>query len=207
MGMMTWGSIAKQLRAIGVDVPMPEPASTGAHELEREEAPPLTNEDVAPTEEVPSATFSAAHQSGSDAELAALLAAAKAAGVTFLEDVSSGALVIDGLDNVTVEIANAVGARVDDIRARFLPAVASTASIDLLGKLDVELIVVKSEEHAAIEVARLCKRSETIGLDIETAPRPEFLPLKWPIQITKDGQRSKIQSTMDTSAGSRSFQG
>ena len=41
---------------------------------------------------------------------------------------------------------------------------------------------------------------KTIGIDLETAPRPEFLPTEWPVAVTKDGRRSKVQEIMDTSA-------
>ena len=46
---------------------------------------------------------------------------------------------------------------------------------------------------------RICRSSRTLGLDIETAPLPKFLPKAWPIAVTKDGRRSKLQAKMDTS--------
>ena len=38
-------------------------------------------------------------------------------------------------------------------------------------------------------------------MDIETAPLPQYLPKAWPIAVTKDGRRSKLQPKMDTSPG------
>ena len=82
-----------------------------------------------------------------------------------------------------------------------MPDSTSTASRDLLAKLGVELIYIDTEGRAAAEVQRICGSAKTLGLDLETAPRSEFLPVAWPIAITKDGRRSKMQVPMDTSAG------
>ena len=45
------------------------------------------------------------------------------------------------------------------------------------------------------------RTGKEVGLDLETAPRSEFLPIAWPIAVTKKGMRSKVQPSMDTSAG------
>ena len=89
----------------------------------------------------------------------------------------------------------------EDIRRELLPDSTSTASRDLLAKLGVELVYIDTEGRAAAEVQRICGSGRKLGLDLETAPRPEFLPVAWPIAITKDGRRSKMQVPMDTSAG------
>ena len=62
------------------------------------------------------------------------------------------------------------------------------------------MIFIDDEQQAAREVGRLCAATNTLGLDVETAPRPEFLPSLWPIAITKDGHPAKTQPAMDTSA-------
>ena len=69
---------------------------------------------------------------------------------------------------------------------------------DLLAKLGVEMAYVDTEQRAAAEVQRICRSSRMLGLDIETAPLPKFLPIAWPIAVTKDGRRSKLQATGDT---------
>src|SRR5262249_3275765 len=75
------------------------------------------------------------------------------------------------------------------------------ASIDLLTKLGVELVYVDNEQCAAAEVQRICAAASTMGLDIETAPLPQYLAKAWPIVVTKDGRRSKLQTKMDLSPG------
>ena len=87
----------------------------------------------------------------------------------------------------------------NDVRNELLPNDTSTASCDLLAKLGIELVYVETEQRAAAEVQRICGTSRTLGLDIETAPLPKFLPKAWPIAVTKDGRRSKLQAKMDTS--------
>jgi hypothetical protein len=78
--------------------------------------------------------------------------------------------------------------------------VTRTASLNLLGRLGVELVFADTEERAAEQVSRICISAGTLGLDVETAPHSEFLPVRWPIAITRDGRRSKVQAAMDTSA-------
>ena len=70
---------------------------------------------------------------------------------------------------------------------------------DLLAKLAIELVYLETEQRAAAEVQRICRSTGTLALDIETAPLPAFLPKAWPIAVTKDGRRSKLQATRDTS--------
>jgi DNA polymerase I-like protein with 3'-5' exonuclease and polymerase domains len=128
-------------------------------------------------------------------------AAAKKAGVTFMERVSDGELLVEGLDRLASDDRQKLEAGWKDLRNVLLPKDASTASIDLLTKLGVELVYVDNEQCAAAEVQRICAATSTIGLDIETAPLPQYLPKAWPIAVTKDGRRSKQQSKMDTSPG------
>ena len=131
--------------------------------------------------------------------LTTILAAAKKAGVTFMERVTDGELVVEGLDHLAPDDRQKLQAHRNDIRNELLPDDTSTASLDLLGELGVELVHIENEQRAAAEVQRICATSRTLGLDIETAPLPEFLPKAWPIVVTKDGRRSKLQAKMDTS--------
>ena len=116
-----------------------------------------------------------------------------------MERVTDGELVVEGLDHLAPDDRQKLQANLDDVRNELLPEDTSTASSDLLAKLGVELVYVDTEQRAAAEVQRICRTSRTLGLDIETAPLPKFLPKAWPIAVTKDGRRSKLQATMDTS--------
>jgi DNA polymerase I-like protein with 3'-5' exonuclease and polymerase domains len=131
--------------------------------------------------------------------LTTILAAAKRAGVTFMECVTDGELVVEGLNHLAPDARQKLQANLRDIRNTLLPNDTSTASSDLLARLGVELIYVDTVQCAASEVQRICSLARTLGLDVETAPRPEFLPKAWPIVVTKDGRRSKLQAEMDTS--------
>jgi DNA polymerase I-like protein with 3'-5' exonuclease and polymerase domains len=132
--------------------------------------------------------------------LAAIIASAKSVGVSFLERVSDGELVVEHLEHLAPDGRKELEARWVDIRAELLPADHSTPSLHLLAKVGVELIYTNTEERTAAEVQRICRSVQTLGLDLETAPRPEAMPAAWPIAVTKDGKRSKVQSVMDTSA-------
>ena len=116
-----------------------------------------------------------------------------------MERVSDGELVVEGLDHLAPDDRQKLQARWNDVRNELLPNDTSTASFDLLAELGIELVYVETEQRAAAEVQRICATSRTLGLDIETAPLPEFLPKAWPIVVTKDGRRSKLQAKMDTS--------
>jgi DNA polymerase I len=129
-----------------------------------------------------------------------LLKAATAAGVTFFERAADGELVAEGLCHLAPDTLEAVSVRWAEIRSELLPAVGDTASINLLANLGIDLIFVDDELGTAEQVARICGSTQTLGLNIETAPRAEFLPLQWPIAITRDGRRSKVQVARDTSA-------
>ena len=104
-------------------------------------------------------------------------------------------------------IVQKLQANLDDVRSELLPADTSTASLDLLAKLGVEMVYVDTEQRAAAEVQRICRSSRMLGLDIETAPLPKFLPKAWPIAVTKDGRRSKLQATDGYVACTRSLSG
>ena len=117
-----------------------------------------------------------------------------------MERVSDGELVIEGLDHLAPDDRQKLQANLDDIRNELLPDDTSTASSDLLAKLGIEFVYVDTEQRAAAEVQRICGTSRTLGLDVETAPLPAFLPKAWPIAVTKDGRRSKLQATKDTSS-------
>ena len=121
--------------------------------------------------------------------LTTILAAAKKAGVTFMERVSDGELVVEGLDHLAPDDRQKLQANLHDVRSELLPD-SLDGVLDLLAKLGIELVYVDTEQRAATEVQRICGTSRTIGLDIETAPLPQFLPKAWPIAVTKDGRRS-----------------
>jgi DNA polymerase-1 len=121
--------------------------------------------------------------------------------VKFLERVADGELVAEGLEHLAPLDRQNLEANWEGIRNELLPIDRSTPSLRLVEKLGVELIYVDTEERAAVEVQQICESVRTVGLDLETAPRAEFLPTAWPITVTKDGRRSKVQPLMDTSAG------
>jgi DNA polymerase I-like protein with 3'-5' exonuclease and polymerase domains len=116
-----------------------------------------------------------------------------------MECLTDGELVVEGLDHLAPDDRQKLQANLHDVRNELLPNDTSTASLDLLAKLGIELVYLETEQRAAAEVQRICGTSRALGLDIETAPRPEFLPAVWPIAVTKDGRRSKLQAKMDTS--------
>jgi DNA polymerase I-like protein with 3'-5' exonuclease and polymerase domains len=186
---LSWAAIAEQLRALGVDVPVTGTKGNDyppAHRL-----PPVQGE-------VPAQPASPADPPSS---VTSMVGAAKKAGVTFMELVSDGELIIEGLDRLAPDDRQKLEAGWSDIRNLLLPNDTSTASIDLLKKLGIEPAYVDDEKLAAAEVQRICAATSTIGLDIETAPLPRYLPKAWPIAVTKDGRRSKLQPKMDTSPG------
>ena len=88
--------------------------------------------------------------------LTTILAAAKKAGVTFMERVSDGDLVVEGLDHLAPDDRQKLEAGWNDIRSELLPNDTSTASLDLLTKLGIELVHVDNEQRAAAEVQRIC---------------------------------------------------
>ena len=129
-----------------------------------------------------------------------IIAAAVNAGVKFKERMSDGELIVEGLEHLTPVDRQRLQANWEGIRDELLPVDHSTPSLCLLEKLGVELIYVDTEERAIAEVWRACDSARTLGLDLETAPRAELLPPTWPIRLTKDGRRSKVQKIVDTSA-------
>ena len=192
MNALSWASIAEQLRAIGVEVPSTAPPEN--------DGPAAHTDHVAPRQpDVPPRQRPSRAAKLSPDPLTTILAAAKKAGVTFMERVSDGKLVIEGLDHLAPDVRQKLQANLHDIRNELLPDDTSTASSDLLAKLSIEFVYVDTEQRAAAEVQRICGTSRTLGLDIETAPLPAFLPEAWPIAVTKDGRRSKLQATKDTS--------
>jgi DNA polymerase I len=182
---LSWAAIAEQLRAVGVDVPVT--AVQGNGDRRACPAPPF-HVDVPPAP-------APADRPGSTA---AIVAAAKNAGVTFLERVSDGELIVEGLERLAPDDLQKLEVGRKDLRNVLLPN-ASTASIDLLTNLGIQLVYLDNETRAAAEVQRIRQATGTLALDIETAPLPAFLPKAWPIAVTKEGRRSKLQATRDTS--------
>ena len=189
MNALSWASISEQLRTIGVEVPV---AGQGTGDP-ADHVPPPSQPDVPPQQQP-----SLAREPTQDL-LTTILAAAKKAGVTFLERVADGELVIEGLQRLAPDDRQKLQGHRNDIRNELLPDDTSTASLDLLSELNIELVHIDNEQRAAAEVKRICRSSRMLGLDIETAPLPKFLPKAWPITVTKDGRRSKLQAKMDTS--------
>ena len=189
MNALSWASISEQLRTIGVEVPVAG-QKTGDP---ADHVPPPSQPDVPPQQQ-PSPACEPIQD-----PLTTILAAAKKAGVTFMERVADGELVIEGLQRLAPDDRQKLQGHRNDIRNELLPDDTSTASLDLLSELNIELVHIDNEQRAAAEVQRICRSSRMLGLDIETAPLPKFLPNAWPITVTKDGRRSKLQAKMDTS--------
>jgi DNA polymerase I len=188
---LSWASISEQLRAIGVEVPVAAPH--GGEQATCADHVPPSQPDVPPLQR-----SLRADKPTSDWPTT-ILAAAKRAGVTFMERVTDGELVVEGLDHLAPDDRQKLQVNLCDVRNRLLPNDTSTACSDLLARLGIELVHLVTEPRAAVEVQRICGTSRTLGLDIETAPLPEFLPHAWPIVVTKDGRRSKLQTEIDTS--------
>src|SRR6266550_4674665 len=106
--------------------------------------------------------------------LTRIIAAAESAGVKFMERVTDGELVAEALDHLAPDDREALQAKLGDIRNELLPVDHSTPSLRLLAKLGIELVYIDTDERAAAEVQRICGSARTLGLDLETAPRPEF---------------------------------
>ena len=198
MGSLSWVSIFEQLQAIGVEVPATVPPRNDEPAARPEHAPPPFKPDMA---DVPLSRQPPRADTPAPEALTAILAAAKKVGVKFMERVADGELIVEGLDQLGPVDRQKLQTQWEDVRRELLPDSTSTASRDLLAKLGVELVYIDTEGRAAAEVQRICGSGRKLGLDLETAPRPEFLPVAWPIAITKDGRRSKMQVPMDTSAG------
>ena len=188
MNALSWAAIAEQLRALGVDVP-----ATGAKGSDYPPARPVPHFQPDPQP--------APCPADAPASTTATMAAAKKADVIFMERVSDGELIVEGLDRFAPADRQKLEEARSGIHHLLLPNSTSTASIDLLTKLGIELVHVDNEQRAVAEVQRICAAASAIGLDIETAPLPQYLPKAWPIAVTKDGRRSKLQPKMDTSPG------
>ena len=204
MGIMNWQALAEQLRAIGVVVPAEGEALTksasvrpvvepSARESGTPPAQPSIKQPIDKTCEVDASSSSEIEEVSNTIKLAT------AAGVTFFERVRDGELVAKGLTGLPAALKEKLKSKRQAIRSALLPE-NEMLSLDLLATLGVELILIEVEDHARTEIARVCAAADILGIDIETAPRPEFLPIHWPITITKDGQRSRTQPSMDTSA-------
>ena len=198
MGMMSWDSIAQQLRTIGVALPV---EGAAAHNLGS--VPPL-RESPSPEPETPPVKLfldeiAEVEAGDSRDEVSEIVKLAMAAGVTFFQRVKDGELIANDMQGLQPALLNTVKSMRQEIRSALLPE-PTAQSLELLANLGVELIFIETEAQASAEITRLCAATNTLGLDVETAPRPEFLPIQWPIAITKDGRRSRTQAAMDTSA-------
>jgi DNA polymerase I len=200
MGMMSWHSIGEQLRAIGVVLPVEDPAAdnlASVRPLRESRSPEPETPPVKPS--IDEISEAEAVDSPQGAEVFNVIKFAVAAGVTFFQRVTDGELIENGMQGLQPALLNTVKSMRREIRSALLPE-HTTQSLELLGNLGAELTFIQTEAQASAEITRLCAATNTLGLDVETAPRPEFLPIQWPIAITKDGRRSKTQAAMDTSA-------
>jgi hypothetical protein len=198
MGSLSWTSIFETLQAIGVELPGTVQPGNDRPAAPPEHAPPPSKPNLA---DVPCSRQPPRADKPSPEALMTILAAARKAGVTFMERVADGELIVEGLDQLAPLERQNLQAQWEDVRRGLLPDDISTASRDLLASLGAELVYIDTEGQAAAEVQRLCASGRKLGLDLETAPRSEFLPVAWPIVVTKQGRRSKMQPSMDTSAG------
>ena len=153
-------SVCEQLRAIGVDVPV-----AGQETGDPADHAPPPSQPLAPPQQQPSLACEPTQDL-----LTTIVAAAKKAGVTFMECVADGELVIEGLNHLAPDDRQKLLGRRNDIRNELLPDDTSTASLDLLSELGIELVHIENEQRAAAEVQRICRSSRMLGLDIETAP-------------------------------------
>jgi DNA polymerase I-like protein with 3'-5' exonuclease and polymerase domains len=203
MTALSWNSIADQLRSIGVKVPEDLSSSdygrqTPANDIS---APPALANVVSFAEEIRGTPPQAEPSDAVPDVIDVIVKAARSAGVTFFERVNNGELVAEGLGGLAPNVMQSVQAKWLEIRSALLPPHTPTASLELLSDLGVELHFVDTETAATEQLERLCGSGGPLGLDLETSPRSEFLPVLWPIAITKDGRRSMVQPVMDASAG------
>ena len=142
MTALSWASISEQLRTIGVEVPVTAPA--GSEPAPRTDPVPPSRPDVPPRQQPTRADKPIPDP------LTTILAAAKKAGVTFMERVTDGELVVEGLDHLAPDDRQKLQARWNDVRNELLPKDASTASCDLLAELGIELVHLETEQGAAV---------------------------------------------------------
>ena len=64
-------------------------------------------------------------------------------------------------------------ANLHDVRNELLPKDASTASLDLLAKLGIELVHIETEQRAAAEVQRICGTSSDAWVGHRDCAAPE----------------------------------
>ena len=122
MNALSWAAISEQLRAIGVEVPETAPQGNGDASGRTDQVPP------SPSEVPPKQRPSRPDKPHPD-PLTTILAASKKAGVTFMERVSDGELVVEGLDHLAPDDQQKLQANLDDIRNELLPNDISTASL------------------------------------------------------------------------------
>jgi hypothetical protein len=181
---LSWESVFDQLRALGIEAPE-APQRRPASKFDG--SSPTSEADIA--EVMP--RLRPTPNTNQPTALTTILAAAQRTGVQFMERVSDGSLIAEGLAQLNPNDRQWLERNWDAACSELLPGDDSTASLDLLAKLNVELVYVNAEKRAATEVQRLCKSATALGIDVETAPRPAFLPVMWPIGVTKDGRCSK----------------
>ena len=155
MGTLTWASVAEQLRAAGVDLPMA--AIPAAQELQ----PAASHDETTLAPNTAARTgfrsdASPGRPASDPADLVAILRMARAAGVTFFERVADGELVADGLAHLSADCQQALTRRWDEICSALIPA-GMTASLDLLAQQGVDMIFVDSVERAAVEVGQILR--------------------------------------------------
>jgi hypothetical protein len=105
MNALSWAAISEQLRAIGVEVPVTAPQGNGDASERTDQVPPFPS-DVPPKQRPP-------RPDKPHPNPLTILAAAKKAGVTFMERVSDGELVVEGLDHLAPDDRQKLQANLD----------------------------------------------------------------------------------------------
>jgi hypothetical protein len=142
MGSLSWASIFEQLQAIGVEVPATVPPGNDGPTAHPEHAPPLSKPDMA---DVPLSRQPPRADTPASEPLTTILAAAQKAGMKFMERVTDGELIVEGLDQLAPIERQKLQAQWEDVRRELLPDDTSTASRDLLARLGVELVYIDTE--------------------------------------------------------------
>ena len=98
MRSLSWASIFEQLQAIGIEVPATVPPGNDGPAARPEHAPPSSKPDMADVP--PSRQAAPGADKPAPETITTILAAAQKAGVKFMERVTDGELIVEGLDQL-----------------------------------------------------------------------------------------------------------
>src|SRR6516164_8870 len=118
MGSLSWTSIFEQLRAIGVEVPATVPPADDRPAARPEHASPPSKPAIA---DAPRSRQPPRADKPAPEALMATLAAARKAGVNFMERVADGELIVEGLDQLAPLECQKLQAQWDNLRRELLP--------------------------------------------------------------------------------------